>query len=110
MCLIWFNFKMVNICSNIPESPAYGVYISKLKRYASACSSYGDFTDRGRLVDQGYTLEKLKIYFRNFYGRYNDLLQQYNTSLSQFVCDLVLLWCVFTYTGFDLIGYDWLYS
>ena len=93
-----FDFRIVNfpfICSNIPESPAYGVYISQLIRYARACSSYGDFIDRGRLltkklVDQGYTLEKLKIYFRKFYGRYNDLLQHYNTPLSQFLCDLVL--------------------
>ena len=56
--------------------------------YARACSSYGDLIDRGRLltktlVDQGYTLEKLK-----FYGRYNDQVQHYNTPLSQFVCDL----------------------
>ena len=60
-----------------------------------AYSSYGDFIDRGRLLtktllDQGYTLEKLKIYFRKCYGRYNDLVQHYNTPLSQFVCDLVL--------------------
>ena len=80
---------------NIPESPAYGVYISQLIGYARACSSYGDFIDRRRLltkkrVDQGYTLEKLKIYFRKFFGRYNDLLQHYNTPLSQFLCDLVL--------------------
>ena len=26
-------------------------------------------------VDQGYTIEKFKIYFRKFYGRYNDLVQ-----------------------------------
>ena len=40
-----------------------------------------------KLVEQGYTLEKLKINFRKFYGRYNDL---YNTPLSQILCDLVL--------------------
>ena len=31
-----FNFKIINfpnICSNIPASPAYGVYISQLIRY-----------------------------------------------------------------------------
>ena len=37
-------------------------------------TSYGDIIDRERLltnqlVDQGYTLEKLKVYFRKFYGR-----------------------------------------
>ena len=30
-------------------------------------------------IDQGYTLEKLKIFFRKFYGRYNDLL--YNITI-----------------------------
>ena len=50
-----FDFRIVNvpyIYSNIPESPAYGVYISQLIRYARACSSYGDFIDRGRLLTQ----------------------------------------------------------
>ena len=34
-----FNFKIINfpnMCSNIPASPAYGVYISQLIRYARA--------------------------------------------------------------------------
>jgi hypothetical protein len=38
-----FNFPIVNfpfICSNIPASPAYGVYISQLIRYSRACGSY----------------------------------------------------------------------
>ena len=33
---------------------------------------------------------KLKIYFRKFYGQYNNLVQHYNTPLSQFLCGLVL--------------------
>jgi hypothetical protein len=32
-----------NMCSNIPVSPAYGVYISQLIRYARASSNYSDF-------------------------------------------------------------------
>ena len=66
-----FDFRIVNfhyIFSNISESLAYmyGVYISQLIRYARACSSYGDFIDRRRLLtrkllNQCYTLEKLKI-------------------------------------------------
>ena len=35
-----FNFPIVNfpfICNNIPAAPAYGVYISQLKRYSRAC-------------------------------------------------------------------------
>ena len=46
-----------------------------------------------KLVDQGYTLEKLKTYFKKFYGRYNDLVQFYN-----------LLMCV-TYLRFHATGY-----
>jgi hypothetical protein len=37
-----FNFKNINfpnICSNIPASPAYGVYISQLIRNARASSN-----------------------------------------------------------------------
>ena len=56
-----FNFKFINcsnMCSNIPASPAYGVYISQLIRYARAGSNYSDFLKRhlhlrNRLLDQG---------------------------------------------------------
>jgi hypothetical protein len=44
-----FNFKIINVpnmCSNIPASPAYGVYISQLIRYARASSDYSDFLKR----------------------------------------------------------------
>jgi hypothetical protein len=44
-----FNFKIINfpnMCSNIPVSPAYGVYISQLIRYARASSNYSDFLKR----------------------------------------------------------------
>jgi hypothetical protein len=44
-----FNFKILNfpnMCSNIPASPAYGVYISQLIRYARASSNYSDFLKR----------------------------------------------------------------
>ena len=57
-----FNFKIINfpnMCSNIPASPVYGVYISKLIRYARASSNYSDFLKRhlhlrNRLLDQDY--------------------------------------------------------
>ena len=41
-----FNFHITNfpfLSSNIPSSPAYGVFISQLIRYARACSSYESF-------------------------------------------------------------------
>ena len=51
--------RLPNMCSNIPASPAYGVYISQLIRYARASSNYSDFLKRhlhlrNRLLDQGY--------------------------------------------------------
>ena len=57
-----FNFKIINfpnMCSNIPASPAYGVYISQLICYARASSNYSDFLKRhlylrNRLLDKGY--------------------------------------------------------
>jgi hypothetical protein len=44
-----FNFKIINVphmCSNIPASPVYGVYISQLIRYARVSSNYSDFLKR----------------------------------------------------------------
>ena len=59
------------MCSNILASPAYGVYISQLIRYARASSNYSDFLKRhlylrNRLLDQGYKkirlIRSLKVY------------------------------------------------
>jgi hypothetical protein len=44
-----FDFKIVNfrfLCSNIPLSSAYGVYVSQLIRYARACCVWGLFKTR----------------------------------------------------------------
>ena len=51
--------------SNIPSSPAYGVFISQLIRYVRACSSYDRFILRAarlssKLLGQGYVMECLK--------------------------------------------------
>jgi hypothetical protein len=62
-----FNFKIINfpnMCSNIPASPAYGVYISQWIRYARDSSNYSDFLKRhlhlrNRLLDQGYKKSRL---------------------------------------------------
>jgi hypothetical protein len=58
-------------CSKIPLSPAYGVYISQLIRYARACFVYEDFSKRGKLLtkklmSQGYNESRLKSSFREF--------------------------------------------
>ena len=69
-----FNFHITNfsfLSSNIPSSPAYGVFISQLKRYTRACSSYECFIRKARrlsskLLKQGYLVERLKSSFRKF--------------------------------------------
>ena len=91
-----FSFSIVNfphLCSNIPLSPAYGVYISQLIRYARACSGYSQFLNRGKLLTnklmvQGFQQSRLKSAFRKFYGRYNDLVRQYNLALGQMLSDV----------------------
>ena len=57
-----FNFPIVNfpfLWSNIPSSPAYGVHVSQLIRYARASNQYGSFLTKGvlltnKLLTQGY--------------------------------------------------------
>ena len=92
-----FNFHITNfpfLGSNIPTWPAYGVFISQLIRYARACSSYGCFILRAtrlsnQLLEQGYVKERLKSSFRKFYGRYGDLIKQYEVSLTQMLNDIL---------------------
>ena len=77
-----FNFHITNFSfpsSNIPSSPAYGVFISQLIWYARACSSYECFILRAarlssKLLGLGYVGERLKLSLRKFYGRYRDLI------------------------------------
>ena len=86
-----FNFHITNfpfLKSNIPASPAYGVFISQLIRYAKACSSYECFILRAvrlsyKLLGQGYVMERLKSSLKTFYGRYGDLIKHYEVSLSK---------------------------
>ena len=78
-----FNFKIINfpnMCSNIPASPAYGVYIPQLLRYVRASSNYSDFLKRhlhlrNRLLDQGYRKIRLIRSLKKFKFRYQDLVK-----------------------------------
>ena len=78
-----FTFKIIifrNICSNIPVSRAYGVYISQLIRYASASTNYSDFLKRhlylrNRLLDQGFIF------------RYQDIVEIYSVSAETIIND-----------------------
>ena len=91
-----FNFPIVNfpfICSNIPTSPAYGVFVSQLVRYARACTMYKDFIERSsrlgsRLQRQGYLLPRLKAALKKFYGRHHDVIDRFNVSVSQMTSDM----------------------
>ena len=85
-----FNFKIINfpnICSNIPVSPAYGVYISPLIR-----SYYSDFLKRhlylrSRLLDQGYNKIRLNRSLKKFIFRYKDIVEIYYVSAETMVND-----------------------
>ena len=89
-----FNFHITNfpfLSSNIPSSPAYGVFSSQLIRYALACSSYECFILRARILKQEYLVKRLKSSFRKFYGRYLDLIKQYEVSPSRVLNDILTL-------------------
>ena len=89
----YFDFHIVNfpyLSSNIPESPAYGVFVSQLIRYARVGSKYEDFLFRGsilvsKLLQQGYSS---RTTFRKLYGRHTDLVHKFGTSVSHMFNDL----------------------
>jgi hypothetical protein len=91
-----FDYAIVNfpfLCSNIPLSPAYDVYMSHLIRYARACFAHEDFSKRGKLLTnklmlQGYNESRLKSSFLKFCSRYNDLVCDYKLSQSHMLNDL----------------------
>ena len=92
-----FNFHITNfsfLSSNIPSSPAYGIFISQLIRYARVCSSYECLILRAarlssKLLRQGYVKERLKSSLRKFYGRYGGLIKHYEVTLSQMLHDIL---------------------
>ena len=67
------------------------IYIGQITK---ACSSYGCFILRAtrlsnKLLEQGYVKERLKSSLRKSYGRYGDLIKQYEVSLSQMLNDIL---------------------
>ena len=93
-----FNFEIINfpyLCSNIPSSPAYGVYISQLIRYARASTNYSDFLERhkhlrNRLLNQGYEEKRLKRSLTKFIFRYQSLVEKYSVSSKTMTNDCFL--------------------
>jgi hypothetical protein len=80
------------MCRNIPASPAYGVYISQLIRYAWASDNYSDFLKRylhlrNRLLDQGYEKIRLIGPLKKLIFRYQDLVEIYSVSAEKIIND-----------------------
>ena len=70
------------LSSNIPYSPAYGVFISQPIRYVRAWSSYECLILRAaqlscKLLGQECVRERLKSSIRKLYGRYGDLIKHH---------------------------------
>ena len=88
-----FSFHIVNypfLDGNIPSSPAYGVYTSRLICFARACSDLSDFVIRhnllvANLLKQGYKIKKLRRCFTKFVQRNGDLIRHYNIQISSFL-------------------------
>jgi hypothetical protein len=80
------------MCSNIPSSPAYGVYISQLIRYARASNNYSDFLKRhihlrNRLLYQVYKKIRLIRSHKKFIFLYQDLVEIYSVSAEKIIND-----------------------
>ena len=84
-----FNFEIVHfpfLDGNVPRSPSYGVYISKLICFARVCSNDDDFNNRNlfltaKLLKQDYRYHKILKAFSKFYHRHSDLIVKYNIGL-----------------------------
>ena len=93
-----FNFDNVNfpfLSSNIPQSPAYGVFVSQLIRYARASSLYEDLIMRSqlltsKLLKQGSTRNRLIATFKKLYGRHSVPVDRFKVSVTNIIIDLFL--------------------
>ena len=105
----WLRFPFCQFSilkySNIPESPANGVFVSQLIRYARVCSKYEDFRFRGSILvslKQGYSSRKLLTTFWKLYARHTDIVHKFETPLCHMcwmACSLTDIWLVSSYLG-----------
>ena len=91
-----------NMCSNIPASPAYGVFISQLIPYARASSNYSDFLKRhlqlrNRLLDQGYKKIRVSRSLKKFIFRYQYLVEIYSVFLGGLILIQIQSWIQFKF-------------
>ena len=105
-----FDFPIVNFTwlshKNIPESPAYGVFVSQLIRYARLCSRYEYLMFRvcilvSKLSSQGYSSWKLQITFRNY--MVVKLTLNTNLTLLCYICEGFVHRLRLVYTYFEWI-------
>ena len=95
--IFFFHITCTNflfLSSNIPSSPANGFFISQLIRYVRASFSYECFILRAvrlsnKLLGQGYAKGRLRSSLRKLYGRYEDLIKQYEVPLSRMWHDIL---------------------
>ena len=84
-----FGFGVVGfpfLDGDVPRRTSYGVYISRLIRFARASSSLNGFGCRNRALTAGrlrqdYRYFKLREAFSKFYRRHSALLEKYSVSL-----------------------------
>ena len=92
-----FNFHITNfpfLSSNIPSSPVYGVFISKVIRYATTCSSYECFCE----CHCCWTKESPRAHVAKFYGRFRlicSILSASKFSVLKLI-EIVILWVYYT--------------
>ena len=82
--LILINFPFLD--SDVPRRPSYGVYISKLIRFARVCSHVEDFNACNKcltvkLLKQGYRYYKLRKVISKFYRRHYEMISKFNVRL-----------------------------
>ena len=75
--------------SNIPATPAYGVYVSQLVRYARICTAKADFMHRlrslsPRLKQQGVKSSLLVKSVKKFFKHHCTTVVKYNVTLPEF--------------------------
>ena len=92
-----FGFPVVGfpfLGGDIPASPACGVCVSRLMRYAGASSEYRSFLHRGKLLTnklltQGYCKPRLIKTIKKFYGRHHDIVDKFGVSVSKMILDIL---------------------
>ena len=84
-----FDFEIVNfpfLDGDVPRSTSYGVYISRLIRFAGASGCVADFGTRNKLLTQkllgqGCRCHRLRKAFSEFYRRCFGLISKFQVGL-----------------------------